>query len=451
LEENEKTTPEKITIISRLPSINHPDALRILFSFLQDEDITIQKEAAFVIRGLSADQQKQLSQYFPPQGMDQREKLLPKERGNRPNVHILVLDHFGRNQRNPEKKSHGEKMREVAEEKTSSDRNIRITSIPYINSSYNSDTEIIPGANEQIKKIIEAESHDTVFVLSVSLKSRHNPQWHAGLFSPEFTKYLAKNGSVIFSCSDNNDWDERHYHAYSAGEYRNDAAYYVSAVPRKSLSVGGEAGEGMPAGWGPGINFIYNDALYVSPSTAAVAGIFAEILAKNPTMSLPDAIHKLIRIAKSYDSLWKTDKWYPEWNPIRDKSLMGWGLIPGEKDDQAMLIDKDVNTPKSTTKYGGIDLTSENLPLQTQGNEIKFNMPFSGLPCIDSNEDGVCESLDIEAFKNIPGLTPVIFSIIPLTNIPQFFGLGKEEDPYDHPQKEPVDLSLFDHKNRYQS
>lgn len=64
------------------------------------------------------------------------------------------------------------------------------------------------------------------------------------------------------------------------------------------------------------------------------------------------------------------------------------------------------NTP------GGIDLTRRRLPLETRGEGVEFDLPF-----------------DPNHLEKIPlnGLTPVIFQITPVTNLPLLSGLA--EDP----------------------
>ena len=76
--------------------------------------------------------------------------------------------------------------------------------------------------------------------------------------------------------------------------------------------------------------------------------------------------------------------------------------------DQAQLTQELVREEKNP---GGIDLTRKRLNLQTQGEGIEFNLPF-----------------DPNNLEKIPinGLTPVIFQITPVTDLPLLLGLAEE-------------------------
>jgi len=60
---------------------------------------------------------------------------------------------------------------------------------------------------------------------------------------------------------------------------------------------------------------------------------------------------------------------------------------------------------------GGIDLTRKRLPLETKGEGVDFNLPF-----------------DPNTLENIPinGLTPVIYQITPVTDLPLLLGLAED-------------------------
>ena len=81
---------------------------------------------------------------------------------------------------------------------------------------------------------------------------------------------------------------------------------------------------------------------------------------------------------------------------------------------------------------GGIDLTSGGLDLETTGEGIEFQIDWAatGLPCFDEDKDGTCERLDEERVQemNINGLTPVIFQIQPVGNLPLLLGIKEEEE-----------------------
>jgi len=78
----------------------------------------------------------------------------------------------------------------------------------------------------------------------------------------------------------------------------------------------------------------------------------------------------------------------------------------------------------SEKELGGIDLRRDTLPLETRGSGVNFDTPLdkAGLPCIDTDGDGICEKLDIQRLEDIRGVSPDIFSIIPLQNLKSFLG-----------------------------
>ena len=69
----------------------------------------------------------------------------------------------------------------------------------------------------------------------------------------------------------------------------------------------------------------------------------------------------------------------------------------------------------SKDKFGGIDLNSNNLNLQTQGQEININIPFDAQPMMNTPIDG---------------FAPVIIQIVP-ANIPALLGVKEEEEEFE--------------------
>ncbi len=108
-----------------------------------------------------------------------------------------------------------------------------------------------------------------------------------------------------------------------------------------------------------------------------------------------------------------------------------------ESADKSMLINK-----------GGIDLNANTLPLDVQGGEIDLNFPMLSAVCIDEDHDGSCERMNIQALENMPitGFTPVIFQIIPITNLNPLLGIADDESPFDSAQdnNEGQDLTFID-------
>ncbi len=105
-------------------------------------------------------------------------------------------------------------------------------------------------------------------------------------------------------------------------------------------------------------------------------------------------------------------------------------------DKNAKNLDKSALTKKTgadlalLTTPGGIDLTPNNLDLQTQGQGGDFDFPFAEIPCLDDDTKGACERINIEELENmdINGLSPVIFQIIPMPNLHDFLGLANDND-----------------------
>lgn len=67
------------------------------------------------------------------------------------------------------------------------------------------------------------------------------------------------------------------------------------------------------------------------------------------------------------------------------------------------------------------------------------------MPYIDDEHGGQCERVDIEGLErmNINGFTPVIFQIVPLTNLNLLLGLMDPEKPLNTTRsEEPSDLSF---------
>ena len=77
--------------------------------------------------------------------------------------------------------------------------------------------------------------------------------------------------------------------------------------------------------------------------------------------------------------------------------------------DSAQLIE---NRREEKDDVGGIDLTRKKINLETQGQGVEFNLPF-----------------DPNHLDQIPinGLTPVIFQITPITDLPLLLGLADED------------------------
>ncbi len=114
--------------------------------------------------------------------------------------------------------------------------------------------------------------------------------------------------------------------------------------------------------------------------------------------------------------------------------------------DFAMI--NEVNTK------GGIDLNATMLPLDVHGGKIDFNVPISAELCIDEDKDGSCERMDIQALETmrITGFTPVIFQIVPVSNINWLLGIADDEEPFDKSQEKDAtkDLSFIDqYRDKY--
>ena len=101
-------------------------------------------------------------------------------------------------------------------------------------------------------------------------------------------------------------------------------------------------------------------------------------------------------------------------------------VIQPDKSSASLSKEAASNNP------GGIDLTSTGLDLETTGGgvDLQINWATVGLPCGDDDKDGICERLDEEGVRemDINGLTPVIFQIQPIGNLPLLLGIKKEEE-----------------------
>ena len=108
-------------------------------------------------------------------------------------------------------------------------------------------------------------------------------------------------------------------------------------------------------------------------------------------------------------------------------------------DDPAML---------GIRKKGGIDFNANALPMDVQGGGMDFNFPMPAELCIDEDNDGSCERMDIKALETMPisGFTPIIFQIVPVTNINGLLGIADDDAPFDSAQdsNDPQDLTFID-------
>ncbi len=125
----------------------------------------------------------------------------------------------------------------------------------------------------------------------------------------------------------------------------------------------------------------------------------------------------------------------------------------GNISDQSMIVDDTIaaaSVGDSILKKGGIDLNANTLPLQTQGSNIDFNFQTTAAGfCMNEDNNGECERLDIKALENmvITGFTPVIFNIVPITNLPFLLGLDEGNVPFDAAQDDNTkNLSFYDHR-----
>jgi len=108
------------------------------------------------------------------------------------------------------------------------------------------------------------------------------------------------------------------------------------------------------------------------------------------------------------------------------------------KKEKIEIVGDPVPIEESFEK-GGIDFNPKNLDIETRGEGMEFNTPF---------DPHVLETMDIQGF------TPVIFQIVPLTNLPMFLGLTDEhedEPPFDTAQDiQPLNLSFIDkHRSKF--
>ncbi len=137
---------------------------------------------------------------------------------------------------------------------------------------------------------------------------------------------------------------------------------------------------------------------------------------------------------------------------LNEKFLVDLILEGIQKEDHSMLeADFDFTIRHQNNKNiakGGIDLNASTLPLDVQGGGVNFNLSMPTELCIDDDNDGACERINIEALENSPitGFTPVIFQIVPLTNLNGLLGIA-DDDSSDDPQ----DLTFlnYDHKTYF--
>ncbi len=88
------------------------------------------------------------------------------------------------------------------------------------------------------------------------------------------------------------------------------------------------------------------------------------------------------------------------------------------------IIEKD--SALLVNNLGGIDLTPDQLPLETRGSSIEmFDGAFFGLPCLEENESGACVQVDMQALETMPfsGFSPTIFQVVPVKSLPIFLGV----------------------------
>jgi hypothetical protein len=91
-------------------------------------------------------------------------------------------------------------------------------------------------------------------------------------------------------------------------------------------------------------------------------------------------------------------------------------VVPGQAGDRAMK--------------GGIDLTPDNMHLQTKVMDSRFRGNDSRVEGNDNGQGGIKFHLDpamLAQLQNVPGFVPVIINIQPLKSLQEFLGL--KEDP----------------------
>ncbi|VAX37157.1 hypothetical protein MNBD_UNCLBAC01-767 [hydrothermal vent metagenome] len=131
---------------------------------------------------------------------------------------------------------------------------------------------------------------------------------------------------------------------------------------------------------------------------------------------------------------------------IGEKAFISIKYVEQDSAEEAKISSSAVKNLEH--KKGGIDLSSSKIDLQIQGQDISFNLPFSGLPCLDKDADGECEQVDLKKLEgmNIQGFKPIIFQMVPINNFPFLLGEG----PVNSKSREVLNLSL-DHQNNENS
>ncbi|MDP8213230.1 MAG: hypothetical protein P9X22_08100 [Candidatus Zapsychrus exili] len=145
--------------------------------------------------------------------------------------------------------------------------------------------------------------------------------------------------------------------------------------------------EGLSALGQEKINAIFNVA--VDNDFNSLSSMILDLDQKSPLRL--DATKKLKAKAKAKDNKEQASKKESD-------------SVTAKVEDKAMVADKNV---------GGIDLNPEMLDLRTRGDSFEFDLPTN------------IEELEK---MNIPGLTPVIFDIVPASSLQIFLGINSTED-----------------------
>ncbi|OGW97834.1 MAG: hypothetical protein A2Y04_00050 [Omnitrophica WOR_2 bacterium GWC2_45_7] len=116
-------------------------------------------------------------------------------------------------------------------------------------------------------------------------------------------------------------------------------------------------------------------------------------------------------------------------------SKLSWDEVKKEwllSSDPAILSNRDTK--------GGIDLNPVGMNLETKGKGVDFDFTAIGLPCLDEDNDGRCEALDLEQIKqmDINGFSPVIIQMTPVVNLPLLLGVRETERAVPEQGGEPV-------------
>ena len=102
-------------------------------------------------------------------------------------------------------------------------------------------------------------------------------------------------------------------------------------------------------------------------------------------------------------------------NILSDTDLDSHSQIKNE--ENMALLGRSKTSKDINDSIGGIDFNPEMLDLETQGSDVEFDLPF------DSQNSQNFEDISINGF------TPVIFKIVPITNLPAILGSSEKEDP----------------------